>query len=98
MDDIIAALYWSIETWMMSKTLKNLGYFIKQIEKKLKNRYVYIHASAVVRTRSVVLGGRLPGHHMVDHELAHENQWTYKQGNSTKIEKMIEYWRRALVN
>ena len=51
-----------------------------------------------MRTRSVVLGGRLPSHHMVDHELAHENQWAYKQGNSTEMVKMTEYWRRALDN
>ena len=57
---------------------------------------MYVHASAVVSMRSVVVGGRLPGPHMVDDELAHENQWAYKQGNPTEMVKMTEYWRRAL--
>ena len=65
---------------------------------KTKNWKVYVHASAVIRMRSVEPGGRLPGYHMVDHELAHENQWAYKQGNSTEMLKMTEYWRRALDN
>ena len=46
--------------------------------------------------RSVVLGGRLPGHHMV--QFAHEIQWAYKQSNSTEMVKMTEYWRRVLDN
>ena len=59
---------------------------------------MHVHASAVVKMRSAVLGGRLPGRHMVDHELAHENQQAYKQGNSTEMVKMTEYWKRALDN
>ena len=59
---------------------------------------MYVHASAALRMSSVVFGGRVPGHHMIDHELAHENQWAYKQGNSTEMVKMTEYWRRALDN
>ena len=52
-----------------------------------ENRYVHVHAFAVVRMLSVVLGRCLHSYHMVDHELAHENQWAYKQGNSTEMAK-----------
>ena len=30
---------------------------------------------------SVVFGGRLPGYHMLDHELAHENHWADEKLN-----------------
>ena len=57
---------------------------------------MYVHASAILRMRSEVPEGHLPGHHIVDHELADENQWAYKQGNSTEMVDMTEYWRGAL--